>query len=335
MSLLISFFITLVLTPFMKILAKKLGIVDIPNYRKVHSTPIPLLGGVSIFLGFITCLVLCIPMGNKTLIILITSIMIMVMGLYDDISNLKASWRLAIEVLVAIIFIFFDIKIMVGSYITQNLTYIFLIDGIVTLLWIVGVINAINFIDGLDSLSVNITFWAAIGFLLLGISESNIVIIGMSLSLIGAILGFFPYNNYPARIFMGDAGSTFLGFILSILSILAYKQLQHPFAISIPILFLGVPLFDMLYVIFIRINDKKSILIADKSHIHHRLMEKGLGQKLTLLHINFFSLTSALIGYIIYLLRAYAAGMIMVVLFAILIIVKSGVLFGVMHNAKK
>ena len=181
------------------------------------------------------------------------------MGLFDDVSNLKVSWRLAIEVLVAIILIIFDIKIMVGSIITENSLLIFIIDTIVTLIWVVGVINAINFIDGLDSLSVNVVFWSTTGFLLLGAIESNVSIIYISLSLIGSILGFFPYNTYPARIFMGDAGSTFLGFILSILSILTFQQLKHPMAISIPILFLGVPLFDMLFVISRRINIKNSI----------------------------------------------------------------------------
>ncbi len=335
MSLIFSFLITLILTPIIRVWAKKLGIVDIPNKRKIHNAPIPLLGGVSIFLGFIVCLIFCIPMEYKTHIILITSTLIMIMGLYDDVWNLKVSWRLAIEVLVAMILISFDIKIMVGSSITQNSSLIFIIDGLITLVWIVGVINAINFIDGLDSLSVNIVFWSAAGFLLLGTIERNISIINISLSVIGSILGFFPYNTYPARIFMGDAGSTFLGFILSILSILTYQQLQHPMAISIPILFIGVPLFDMLFVVLKRIKDKKSIFIADKSHIHHRLMERRLSHSLTLLHINFFSLIAVLIGSIIYLLRAYVAGMVIVFLFAIFTIVKSGVFLGGRYNAKK
>lgn len=134
---------------------------------------------------------------------------------------------------------------------------------------------------------------------------------------------------------MGDAGSTFLGFILSILSILTFQQLQHPMAISIPILFLAVPLFDMLFVMCRRIKIKKSIFIADKNHIHHRLMEIGLSQSLTLLHINCFSLMSALIGSIIYLLRVYVVGMVIVFLFIIYTIVKGGVFWGGRHNAKQ
>lgn len=315
-----SFIITFLLTPLIKLLAERFEIFDNPNGRKIHNKPIPLLGGVGIFIGFIVCLIFFLYRDFKIYLIFVTSILVLLMGLLDDIKNLKVLWKVIVEALVAILLISSGIKLEVGSLITHNTLLAFIIDGLITLIWIVGIINATNFIDGLDSLCINIVFWPVIGFLFLGFMEGNEVIAYISLSLIGSILGFFPYNIYPARIFMGDAGSTFLGFILSILSILNFQQLKNPLAISIPILFLGIPIFDMLFVICKRIKIKKSIFVADNNHFHHRLKAIGLDHYSILFYMNSLSIIALLVGIIIYLTRTYTSGMIIVALLTIFIL---------------
>lgn len=294
--------------------ANKNGIVDKPNSRKVHSKPVPLLGGTVIFIAFAVPFVAFTGLDLKTMSIIFCSLILVTLGLLDDIYDIEAKKKLVIQIFCAIIAVASGVKVNIGEYMTENAIIAFLVDGIISICWIIGIINAVNLIDGLDGLAGGVSIIASIAFMFLlkGRSLDSMGYI-MALSLAGSVLGYLFYNFYPAKIFMGDMGSTFIGFLLAVLGMLSLDVSDNPASIWAPIIILGVPIFDTGLTILRRVVHRKPLFCPDKDHLHHCILARGFTQKQTVLIIYGFALLAALVGVVVAKGEHFYAGLVVVV----------------------
>lgn len=311
LMVLTSFIFVACIIPFIKKIAIHVGALDIPNKRKVHTKPMPRLGGLGIYLGFLLGYMLFGTPSDIMNSVLIGSFIIVITGVIDDIKPLKASVKFIGQLIAACIVVFY------GGLVMYNITA-FGIDlhfGIfaypLTLFFILGCINCINLIDGLDGLAGGIS---AIYFLTIGVIATIQGKIGLdsvlTFVMLGSTLGFLIHNFYPAKIFMGDSGSMFLGFIIAVIALLGFKNVTMT-SLIIPFLVLAIPILDTLFAIIRRLLKGESISTPDKFHIHHQLLKKNFSQKTTVLIIYFVDLLFAfasvvyflkdrLLGYFIY-----------------------------------
>jgi UDP-GlcNAc:undecaprenyl-phosphate GlcNAc-1-phosphate transferase len=291
---LIAFFLSLIVavftTPLVKKLAIKIGATDNPNFRKVHQKVMPRLGGLSIILGFIAGFIYLSPKSDLMLPIMLGGTIIILVGIIDDKYTLTAKYKLTGQIAAALIVIAAGIKIdyinipFYGNFDFGIFSYI------ITILWIVGITNAINLIDGLDGLASGVSTIAMSAILLMAIFDGQVLVITLSVILIGSTLGFLFFNFYPAKIFMGDTGALFLGYAISIISILGLFKSVTIFSLIIPIIILAVPIFDTLFAIIRRILNKQKISAPDKSHLHHCLLSMGFNHRNTVLIIYLISI---------------------------------------------
>ncbi len=282
----IAFFVSLASTPLVKTLAHKIGAIDIPDgKRRVHKSPIPRLGGLAIFLGFMCAVFAFVKIDTQVRGILIGAVLIVAIGILDDVKQLKATVKLAVQIIAAIIVVFHDVKIValtVPSFIVDSgFLPLKWLSIPITILWIVAVTNAVNLIDGLDGLAVGVSSIATFSLFFIAILAGEPTVALLAAALAGGCLGFLPYNFNPAKIFMGDTGSTFLGFILSTICIQGLFKGYAIISFIIPFLILGLPLFDTSVAILRRIHNKKPIMGADRGHLHHKLIDMGFSQKQT------------------------------------------------------
>lgn len=274
-------------TPFVKQWAENVGAIDVPNdNRRVHKKPTPLLGGLAIYFACLIGILLFVPMNDKILGILAGATIIVVCGYFDDIKSLSPKTKFAIQIIAAIIAIYCGVRI---DRFTNPLYFIYKAKWIelgifaypVTLVWIVGLTNAFNLIDGLDGLAAGLSAISSVTLLavamLVGPEHSHIIT--MTAILAGSILGFLPYNFNPAKIFMGDTGAMFLGYMLSVVSVLGVLKSATAFSMLVPIFAMGLPIFDTLFAMIRRFVNGRSMVEADKGHLHHRLLAKGYSQK--------------------------------------------------------
>ena len=282
----IAFAISLAATPFVINLAHKIGAVDVPdNERRIHKKPIPRLGGLAIFYGFLVALLCFAKIDEQLRGILIGSLIIVGVGIIDDVKQLRALIKLAAQLLAAVIVVFHNVRITaisVPGFISETgVLQLGFLSIPITIAWIVGVTNAVNLIDGLDGLAVGVSSIASFSLFFIAIlgGEQNVAIISAALA--GGCLGFFPYNFNPAKIFMGDTGSQFLGFMLSAICIQGLFKGYVVISFIIPLLILGLPLFDTVFAIIRRAWNHKPIMGADRGHLHHRLLDSGFSQKQT------------------------------------------------------
>lgn len=268
-----------VCTPLVRVLAFKIGAVDIPkDGRRMHSVPIPRIGGLAIFIGFaLTILAFC-PMSKFLAVALFGGLVIVVMGVLDDIFALNALLKLAVQIAVAFFAIAEGVTIdfiSLGSKMVPLGAW----SVPLTLLWIVGLTNSINLIDGLDGLACGVSIISSMSLftvmMILGDFGSSLIIA----IVIGACIGFFPFNAHPAKIFMGDTGAQTLGYLLSLISIEGVFKTHTVFSFLIPLSIFGLPIFDTLFAIIRRLLNGKSPFSADRGHIHHRLIDLGFGQR--------------------------------------------------------
>ena len=299
-AFLLAFIVTFMATPYMIKIAHKVGAVDVPkDQRRMHKKAMPKFGGPAVILGFLVSVIyLLIVMsiensinlfgledyGQKLLGMLFGILIIAIVCIVDDIKTIKPITKLIGQVLAAIVAVAFGIRI-------EDITLPFLntiemqemFSIIITVIWIVGVTNAINLIDGLDGLSSGISVISAISLLIIFVlNDSPMVAILLITALAGALVGFLPFNFAPAKTFIGDTGSNFLGFSLSIISILGVAKTYTAAVIVLPLIVLGLPLFDTFWAIIRRLIKGKSIKAifkADKGHLHHRIVAKGFSQK--------------------------------------------------------
>ena len=301
----ITFLLCLLLTPLTIKIAHKFNLVDIPlDKRRIHKKPMPRVGGiaivVSMFLAFMiyylfTKDIESIALNNKFLGYALGAFIIALMGIIDDIVNLRARYKFIFQLIAGIVVYYFGIRITGFKipFLYTDIINFEWIDFPITLLWVIGVTNAVNLIDGLDGLAAGISAISATALLTIFIATSaSLEAIIITAVLVGATLGFLPYNFNPAKTFMGDVGSNFLGFTLSVVSILGFAKGYTIVAIIVPILALGVPIFDTLFAMIRRLLKGQPMLKPDGAHIHHRLLKRGLNQRQAVLVL--YTVTSIL-----------------------------------------
>lgn len=265
-------------TPAVRVLAFKIDAVDVPlDNRRVHSKPIPRIGGLAIYLSFLISTVLFCDINSELATILIGGAVLVIVGIIDDIFRLNAWIKLLIQLMVAGFAVFNGNVIEhvnIGGYIPLGVFSIPL-----TILWIVGLTNAINFIDGLDGLACGVSAISAMSLLCVVLLHGDIVSTLICAILLGSCLGFLPFNSNPARIFMGDTGALFLGYTLAVLSIQGVFKLHAVLSFIVPLAIFALPLFDALSAIIRRLIKGKSPFSPDRDHIHHKLIDMGFTQK--------------------------------------------------------
>ncbi|AJS60388.1 MraY family glycosyltransferase [Paenibacillus sp. IHBB 10380] len=295
-GLILSLGLALLLTPQVKKFAFKVGAIDVPNARKVHTRVMPRLGGLGIYLAFILALFLVLPFvaadlslrdANFIKAFVVGGSMIVLIGALDDRFELSAKVKLLGQIIAACVVVFgFDISVdFVNIPFQDNFKYLESWISIpLTIFWIVGVTNAINLIDGLDGLAAGVSGIAIGTILVMSLLMGNMMIALLCMILLGAIIGFLFFNFHPAKIFMGDSGSLFLGFCLAMLSLLGFKQVAIV-SFMTPLIIIGVPLSDTFFAIIRRWVQKKPIFAPDKGHLHHCLRQLGFSHRQSVLII--------------------------------------------------
>jgi len=297
----LAFIISFSATPIVRRLAFKVGGVDVPkDDRRMHKKPIALMGGLAIICGFIISLVFDLATASniitpgKELLGLVSGIaIIMVMGILDDTRTLKPWAKLSFQLVAAICTVAISgtrISLVTNPFGDDK--YIELSPYIsipLTIIWIVGITNAINLIDGLDGLAAGVSSISSLSLFFVTLLRADldpakaVYIALITAALSGSTLGFLPFNFNPAKIFLGETGAAFLGFTLGVISIQGVMKSYAAISIVIPLLVLGLPLFDTAFAIIRRLFRHKSIMQADRGHLHHRLIDMGLSQRQSVL----------------------------------------------------
>lgn len=273
-------------TPLVKSLAYKIGAIDVPkDDRRMHKVPIPRLGGLAIFLSFLLAVLVFADIDRQMQGILLGAVVIVIVGVLDDIMALRALPKLIAQIVAAGIAAYHGcvIQFVSNPNVFSESTYVNLgwVSVPLTIIWIVAITNAVNFIDGLDGLAVGVSAISTATLIVIALMVSEINIAIILCGLFGACLGFIPYNMNPAKIFMGDTGATFLGYILATLSITGLFKLYAIISFAVPFLILGLPIFDICFAFLRRIAKGQNPMTADRSHVHHRLIDLGFSQKQT------------------------------------------------------
>ena len=275
--------VSLIATPLIKKMACKFGAIDVPkDARRIHKKPIPLWGGIAIFLGFILSVLIFSDLSTELIGILVGATIIVILGAVDDRFALDAKVKFLVQIVAAVIPIACGLRIEVfsnlfGSDGSRIVLDVFSIP--LTLIWIVGVCNAVNLIDGLDGLACGVSTIAALSTFLVVVQHDDAASALVIAALAGACIGFLPYNFNPAKIFMGDSGALFLGFILATVSISGNFKMHTLINFGLPFVVLGLPIFDTIFAILRRVLRGKKPWEADRGHIHHKLIDMGMSQK--------------------------------------------------------
>lgn len=267
-------------TPIIKVLAKKVGAMDIPkDGRRMHKTPIPRMGGLAIFLGFMVSVLVFGKMNREIQGILLGAVIIVILGVMDDILTLHALPKFIVQIFAAVVVVLHGCRIdhFMGFALPEWLSYP------VSVIWIVAITNAVNFIDGLDGLAAGVSAISAGAMLIIAlilVPDATAMASAILLAaIVGACVGFIPYNFNPATIFMGDTGSTFLGFMLASISVFGLFKTYAVISFAVPFLVLGLPIFDICFAVIRRVSKGQSPMHADRGHVHHRLIDMGFSQK--------------------------------------------------------
>ena len=278
-----------VLTPLVIKAGWYFKILDHPGDRKIHANPIPRIGGLAIFLAVLLTNVRNFQFSSQLVGLLAGSSIIYIIGLIDDISPLSALTRLTIQIVACIVVIQSGVSV---SFIPATVPFEKVIEGFITAFWLIGIANAINFLDGVDGLASGMAALCAFLFFLIALPTHQHSLIFITIAVAGAVLGYLPFNWKPAHIFLGDSGATFLGFLLAGLAVMGSWGFNNPVvAFSTPLLILSIPIFDMIYTTISRIRNGhvKTIVqwleYASRDHFHHRLMNLGLSEVQTVIFI--------------------------------------------------
>ena len=284
LSIIAAFGVSIAVTPAVKTFATKVGAVDVPDHKRhIHDHPIPRMGGLAIFFGFLLSVLLFADITTEVRGILLGCIVIVATGALDDVISLKPWQKLLAQLAAAGIAVAHGVVIQVMSnpnvFSPRESVLLGVLAIPITLLWIVGITNSVNLIDGLDGLAVGVSTISCITILVVAllVAEANVAIIVAALA--GACIGFMPYNLNPAKIFMGDTGSLMLGYVLSTVSVLGLFKFYALVTFVVPVLALAVPLSDTIFAFVRRIAHGQSPFTADRGHFHHKLMDLGLNQK--------------------------------------------------------
>lgn len=336
-----TFLFTVLIIPVVKRIANFIGALDMPNERKVHKVPIPRLGGLGIYAGFLLGYMLFGIHSVQMNAILIGSFIILITGIFDDIKPIPAKWKFLAQTIGASIIPLYG-GILLKDVSAFGLYLNFKIFAYpITILFIVAVINCINLIDGLDGLSSGISsiYFLTIGIIAMLLNNSNGLDVILTFIMLGSTLGFLVHNFNPAKIFMGDSGSMFLGYIIAVIALLGFKNVTLT-SFFIPLLLLAIPILDTLFAILRRIINHKPIGEPDKNHLHHQLLKLKLSQRKTVLIIYLVDILFAFAS-IIYVIGNSMLGsniygiIIYTILFILilLIVLKTNIIWD--HNKKK
>ncbi|MCK4784776.1 MAG: undecaprenyl/decaprenyl-phosphate alpha-N-acetylglucosaminyl 1-phosphate transferase, partial [Desulfobacteraceae bacterium] len=309
-----STILAIVITPIVIRVASQLNIIDTPDMRKVHSKPVPRIGGVAIFVSMIVLVILTLLLQNavgeslrliqhKVVVMLLAAGFIFFVGLMDDVRGLRARTKLCAQLLAAIIVCSAGIRIE-SIAVTDRLTLNFgWFSWLFTLLWIVGITNAVNLSDGLDGLAAGISAVACGVIAILAVYNSDVVMAVLMLALLGSLTGFLVFNFHPAKVFMGDSGSMFLGFTIACSSVLCATKIETVVGLALPFLALGIPIFDTLFSMLRRFLERRSMFAPDRSHFHHKLLALGLRQRHVVITAYVITLLAAGLGMLMLITR--------------------------------
>ncbi len=335
----VALIVSLVVMPFVILLAKKTGAMDAPNARKVHKKPVPRIGGLGIYAGFMAAIIfVAIKFGlndemiKETVGLIVSGTLIVALGLVDDYKNLPAKIKLLGQICAAgVLVLIFDVRIdfitdPFGEYIYFDnfpIPYIAPYLAIpITMFWLVGLTNTVNLIDGLDGLAAGVASIASFTILLVALEQNFILVAVLTAALAGAAVGFLKYNFHPAKIFMGDTGSMFLGFMLAGISVTGAVKSVATIALIVPIFALGLPILDTTFAIVRRLRGGVPIFKPDKGHLHHRLLSVGFTQRQAVL---LMYVISALFGLSAIALTAVSSQIAVI----ILLVVIAAIIYGV------
>lgn len=316
----IVFLFVALIIPFIKKIALHIGAVDEPGGRHIHNKVMPKLGGLAVFLGFLFGYMLFCNQTPQMISILIGSIIILIVGIFDDIKRLPASVQFVGQIASACVVVFY------GNIVMQDVSAygIYLNFGmfapIITIIFIVALMNCLNFIDGLDGLAGGIAtiFFVTISIIISYTGIYNGLDASLSLIMIGATLGFLIHNFHPAKIFLGNSGSMFLGYMISVISLLGFKNVTIT-SFIIPVLILAIPILDTLFAIIRRILKGENPTQGDKKHLHHQLLQMTSSQVKTVLIIYFIDILFS-IASIVYVTRNARIGEIVYAILLVLVL---------------
>lgn len=325
----VTFLFVLLFVPFIKKIAFHVGALDIPNERKVHKVPMPRMGGVAIYFGFLLGYMLFCEQSALMNSVLIGSFIIIFTGIMDDIKPVSAKVKIIGQLAAALIVVCYGGLLLkdlsaFGFYVNFGM-----LSYPITVIFILGCINCMNLIDGLDGLAAGISsiFFLTIGIIatIKGTFDLSFV---LTFIMLGSSLGFLSHNFNPASIFMGDSGSMFLGFIISVITLLGYKNVMMS-SLIIPLLILAIPILDTLFAIIRRTLKGEKVSEPDKYHIHHQLLKRNLSQRTTVLCIYAMNILFA-IASIIYVIKDRVLGYIVYGILLVIVatfVVKTDVIF--------
>ena len=326
-------------TPPVKNFAHKVGAIDVPkDARRMHKKPIPRLGGLAIYGGFLCSILIFGQLDETMLCVLLGAAIIVALGIFDDVLALGAKLKFVVQIVAAVIPVCIG-NLQIGLFTNLNplsdtpFVHLGILAVPVTIIWIVGITNAVNLIDGLDGLAVGVSSIAAITMLAVALLTGNMPIAITMAALAGACIGFMPYNLNPAKIFMGDTGSTFLGYMLATVSIMGLFKFYAVISFAVPFLILGLPIFDTANAIIRRVAAGRSPMSPDRGHVHHKLIDMGFNQKQA---VAILYAISATLGLTAVVLTSSGEVKAIVLLLAVLvaILVGAGIIYGAEHWSK-
>ena len=326
-------------TPPVKNFAHKVGAIDVPkDARRMHKKPIPRLGGLAIYGGFLGSILIFGQLDETMLCVLLGAAIIVALGIFDDVLALGAKLKFVVQIVAAAIPVCIG-NLQIGLFTNLNplsdtpFVHLGILAVPVTIIWIVGITNAVNLIDGLDGLAVGVSSIAAITMLAVALLTGNMPIAITMAALAGACIGFMPYNLNPAKIFMGDTGSTFLGYMLATVSIMGLFKFYAVISFAVPFLILGLPIFDTANAIIRRVAAGRSPMSPDRGHVHHKLIDMGFNQKQA---VAILYAISATLGLTAVVLTSSGEVKAIVLLLAVLaaILVGACIIYGAEHWSK-
>lgn len=326
-------------TPPVKNFAHKVGAIDVPkDARRMHKKPIPRLGGLAIYGGFLCSILIFGQLDETMLCVLLGAAIIVALGIFDDVLALGAKLKFVVQIVAAAIPVCIG-DLQIGLFTNLNplsdtpFVHLGILAVPVTIIWIVGITNAVNLIDGLDGLAVGVSSIAAITMLAVALLTGNMPIAITMSALAGACIGFMPYNLNPAKIFMGDTGSTFLGYMLATVSIMGLFKFYAVISFAVPFLILGLPIFDTANAIIRRVAAGRSPMSPDRGHVHHKLIDMGFNQKQA---VAILYAISATLGLTAVVLTSSGEVKAIVLLLAVLaaILVGACIIYGAEHWSK-
>lgn len=327
-AFLLAFLLANLATPVAKKIAFRIGAVAVPNERTMHDEDMPVGGGMAIYFGFTLTVLIFVPLiGHGGIVqfagLVIGATVITIVGLLDDIYDVSPRIRIVFQVLSALIVIYTGTAITSISvpFIEAGKIEFGIFSNIITLFWIVGITNAVNFLDGLDGLAAGIASIASLVLMAIAILFGDPIVAGIAIvltaSLSGACLGFLPHNFNPATIFMGDTGSTFLGFSLAVISIQTMLKTYTALTLIVAVIVLALPIFDTVFAVIRRTMNKQPIHIGDRGHLHHRLVDRGLSHKKAVITLYIISGSFGIAGILVvmqdFTLAMLIVGFIMIV----------------------